>query len=71
MDLYKETFQPGKERVRHNRRESGVEDTLTMTDQLSRDLAVRDEISKQARSAMEAKAAGETSMYATGFIIID
>ena len=42
-----------------------------MTDQLSRDLAVRDEISKQERSAMEAKAVGEISAHATGFVIFD
>lgn len=45
------------------------ENTLTMTDQLSRDLAVRDEISKQERSAMEAKAVSETSTHATGIIL--
>jgi hypothetical protein len=47
----------------------GGENTLTMTDQLSRDLAVRDEISKQERSAMDAKAVGETSTHATGIIL--
>lgn len=59
MGLYEEIFQPGKAGVRHDRRNPGGENTLTITDQLSRDLAVRDEISMQERSAMEAKAARE------------
>jgi len=59
MGLCKETFHPGTWRVGHDRRDLGGENTLTMMVQLSRDLAVRDEISKQERSAMEAKAVCE------------